>query len=73
MKKPTRKHVQAVSRGKLFLNKAFSTNPEPRFKLAIEKDMELLDEVEKMLLDIMYNVDLPFGVKTPSDKEHDDI
>lgn len=69
MKKITRKHVQAVGHGKLFLNKAFATNPEPRFKQEIERDMERLDEVEKFLLHTLYNPDLPY----PVDKLDSDI
>ncbi len=60
MKKVTHKHVEAISHGKLFLNKAFATNPEPRFKRAIEEDLELLDEVKTYLLWAMYNPGLPY-------------
>lgn len=55
MKKMTHKHIEAIGHGKLFLNKAFATNPEPRFKLAIEKDMVLMDEVRSFLLKTMYD------------------
>ncbi len=63
MKKIGRKHIAAIEHGKLFLTKALSTNPEPRFKKQIEEDLTLLDEVVSRLLYQFYHPELPFDIK----------
>lgn len=60
MKQPTQVHIDAIAHAQLFLEPAIDKQPEPRFRRAIERDIELLAEVKKMLIWLMYNPSLPF-------------
>lgn len=60
MIKLTHKHVDAISHAELFLKPALSRNPEPRFQTDIERDLQRLDEVKRILRHLLLNPQLPY-------------
>lgn len=60
MTKPKMKHVSAITRSIHLLENGLSDDLEKRFHKAIERDLNLMNEVKDMLYVMIENPTLPF-------------
>jgi hypothetical protein len=53
-------HISAIAHAELFLEPALSKNPEPRFRVAIERDLLRLAEIKLYLMSDIHSHQLTF-------------